>query len=186
MQRALGMRWKCFACGLSFDEENYSLVPVEKTNVDARDLCITRGHWRQCNACQSAPPTEDNIVVQCVGLCGQKRPRVHFAEGASVCNACILYASKELHTCSRCNRIKRHDEIDTQAHVCYACAPELNPLQCTVCGLDRPAADFKGNSNEVRKRAISTLPPVPYMQDMWNFLRQRCKDAVELAFVLLV
>ena len=88
MQRALGMRWKCFACGLSFDAENYSDSAAEITNDDAQNLCITQGHWRRCNACRTAPPSEEDVVLQCRGLCEQRRSRVHFTEGASVCNAC--------------------------------------------------------------------------------------------------
>ena len=134
MHRALGLRATCFLCGLCFDAEDFAAPCDEKTTSSALHLCVTRGHWRRCNACKTQPPTGEDVVLQCTGLCGQRRSRVHSAEGASVCNAYKLHESKQMHVCTTCNRIKRHDEIDTrtagaEAYVCYACAPERNLFQ---------------------------------------------------------
>ena len=125
MQRAVGMRWTCFLCGLSFDAEDYSAGIDDITNDDVLNLCITQGHWRRCNACKKQPPNGENVVVQCRGLCGQRRSRMHFAEGASICNACKLHESKQMHVCSTCNRIKRHDEMDTHSRSRSLCLLRL-------------------------------------------------------------
>ena len=151
------MRWTCFVCTLSFEAADFCPDSEHLTDDDAAHMCTTRGHWRRCKACAEQPLDGETVLFECKGICGQRRSHVHFAEGASVCNACKLHESKQVYVCSKCKRVKRHEEIDTrtagaEAYVCYACAPERNLFQCTVCNVDRPATEFKYSSKDLQTR----------------------------------